>query len=39
MQPNNMVADLKPQGQEAAPKVKVTLSYPYMLFSWNDNLT
>ncbi|KXL47178.1 hypothetical protein M433DRAFT_477975 [Acidomyces richmondensis BFW] len=22
MQPNNMVADLKPQGQEAAPKVK-----------------
>jgi len=23
MQPNNMAADLKPQGQEAAPKYKV----------------
>lgn len=36
MQPNNMAADLKPQGEEATPKVKVGLSCVPTPFDWDS---
>lgn len=35
MQPNNMAADLKPQGEEATPKVKVSRARIPKPFDWN----